>query len=199
MPNINDCGGMFQSAIIKAVKNNELTINIGWLKDKNSISSGGPSFQGANFPHLSKFEVIGDRQKQAPSFFVASGVIDNFYYRNSENILSLSNFCANGATIKNVYFGSLVKCTNFTGLLNQFGPSEKFYFEEWKTGNVPFQQSQKISPENVHYIIQNAISLADGATARTLTLHATAKTNWQNSEYYEQDLAVLTDKGITIA
>lgn len=70
---------------------------------------------------------------------------------------------------------------------------------KWATGNISFSFSSQFSPESIHYIIQNAIDVADGATARTLTLHATAKTNWQNSEYYEQDLAVLEQKGITIA
>ena len=65
---------------------------------------------------------------------------------------------------------------------------------------MQFQQSTKLSPESIHYLIQNAVNVVDGAEeGRTLTLHATAKTNWQNSEYYEQDLAVLEEKGITIA
>jgi hypothetical protein len=72
-------------------------------------------------------------------------------------------------------------------------------FRNWKFGNVPIPNTWELSPESIHYIIQNAVNLADGATARTLTLHADAKTNWQNSEYYEQDLAVLSTKGITIA
>lgn len=72
-------------------------------------------------------------------------------------------------------------------------------FTKWGKNNIPLNMTSVLTAESIHYIIQNAMSLAEGATARTLTLHATAKTNWQNSEYYEQDLAVLTDKGITIA
>jgi hypothetical protein len=73
------------------------------------------------------------------------------------------------------------------------------HFTEWMKGNISLVQSSILSPESIHYIIQNAVNLADGATARTLTLHAAAKTNWQNSEYYAEDLAVLSTKGITIA
>lgn len=72
-------------------------------------------------------------------------------------------------------------------------------FTKWGKNNIPLNMTSVLTAESIHYIIQNAMSVADGATARTLTLHATVKTNWQNSEYYEQDLAVLTDKGITIA
>lgn len=72
--------------------------------------------------------------------------------------------------------------------------------KNWKKYNLQFPQSSKLSAESIHYIIQNAMNVEDGAEeGRTLTLHATAKTNWQNSEYYEQDLAVLSTKGITIA
>jgi hypothetical protein len=69
----------------------------------------------------------------------------------------------------------------------------------WAKSDIFLGACTKLTPMSVHYIIQNAMGVADGATARTLTLDATAKTNWQNSEYYEQDLAVLSTKGITIA
>lgn len=52
-------------------------------------------------------------------------------------------------------------------------------------------------PYSVHYILENAI----GSTSEpiTLTLHATAKTNWEASEYYEEDLVIASSKNITIA
>lgn len=76
---------------------------------------------------------------------------------------------------------------------------KEVYFTKWKKYNIKLNESMQLKPKSIHYIIQNAMSVADGATARSLTLHATAKANWKTSEYYEQDLAVLTDKGITIA
>lgn len=76
---------------------------------------------------------------------------------------------------------------------------KEVYFTGWKQYRISFVDSIQLKPKSIHYIIQNAMSVAEGATARILQLHAKAKTNWENSEYYEQDLAVLTDKGITIA
>lgn len=55
-----------------------------------------------------------------------------------------------------------------------------------------------ITSESVHYIIQNA----NGGTADapiTLTLHATAKANWEASEYYAEDVIKAQELNITIA
>lgn len=71
-------------------------------------------------------------------------------------------------------------------------------FIGWKQGNLSFSDSASISAISIHNLINNAKSVADGAIARTLTLHATAKTKWQNSEYYEADQAMATEKLITI-
>lgn len=76
---------------------------------------------------------------------------------------------------------------------------KEVYFTDWKSYNINLVDSLQLKPKSIHYIIQNAMDVADGATARKLQLHATAKKKWQNSEYYEADLAVLEDKGITIA
>lgn len=89
--------------------------------------------------------------------------------------------------------------TIFTGAFYSCNELENINLKGWMQVDISFSYSSKLTPESIHYIIQNAIDVAEGATARTLTLHATAKTNWQNSEYYEQDLAVLEQKGITIA
>lgn len=91
------------------------------------------------------------------------------------------------------------KCTSFSTAFYNTLALVTLEFDKWKQTDINLAQSSKLSAESIHYIIQNAVDVADGATARTLTLHATAKTNWQNSEYYEQDLAVLSTKGITIA
>ena len=79
--------------------------------------------------------------------------------------------------------------------------TEEIRITNWKYGNITLYGGSQYSasPLSVHHTIQNAVGLADGATARTLILSTTIKTNWQNSEYYEQDLAVLSTKGITIA
>lgn len=94
--------------------------------------------------------------------------------------------------------GSVENCVDFSISVSQAINTTTIKFVNWKQGDIQ-TMSRLLLPESIHYIIQNAMDVADGATARTLTLHATAKTNWQNSEYYEQDLAVLEQKGITIA
>lgn len=101
--------------------------------------------------------------------------------------------------VKSIILTSIEKNTTFNGTWNGLNALETLKFIKWKTLNIELRESSKLLPSSIHYIIQNAMSVADGAKARILVLHATAKVNWQNSEYYEQDLAVLTDKGITIA
>lgn len=118
----------------------------------------------------------------------------------STNNTTLINYAFNQCvSIRKIILTSIKKITVFTNTFYQCYLLECLKFTDWKQGNISLAQSPKLSPESIHYIIQNAIDVEDGATARTLTLHATAKTNWQNSEYYEQDLAVLEQKGITIA
>lgn len=84
---------------------------------------------------------------------------------------------------------AFITCLNLKAIPNFIG---------WKQGNLSFSNSAKISAVSIHNLINNAKSVADGAIARTLTLHATAKTKWQNSEYYEADQAMATEKLITI-
>lgn len=55
-----------------------------------------------------------------------------------------------------------------------------------------------ITSESVHYIIQNANGGTSDAPI-TLTLHATAKANWEVSEYYAEDVAKAQELNITIA
>lgn len=66
------------------------------------------------------------------------------------------------------------------------------------SANLSLSSHPKITPESVHFILQNA----NGGTAEapiTLTLHATAKANWEASEYYEEDVARAQELNITIA
>jgi hypothetical protein len=95
------------------------------------------------------------------------------------------------ADISNVlnFNNAFVTCLNLTAIPNFIG---------WKQGNLSFSNSASISAVSIHNLINNAKSVADGAIARTLTLNATAKTKWQNSEYYEVDQAMATEKLITI-
>jgi surface protein len=71
-------------------------------------------------------------------------------------------------------------------------------FYNWKQGNVNLSYSP-ITPLAVHQLIERSMNASDGATARTLKLKSTTKSAWESSEYYNQDLALLPVKNITIA
>ena len=118
---------------------------------------------------------------------------------NTNKAVNLSNAFSYISSCKELYLTSIENAINMTSMFSGSAMFIVVHFEKWKQTNISISESSSLSPESIHYIIQNAVDLADGATARTLTLHATAKTNWQNSEYYQQDLAVLSTKGITIA
>jgi surface protein len=121
---------------------------------------------------------------------------------NTENLTNMGYFFYNMDKIKHIDL-SMFNIKNVTSLDNAFGLCSSLTDlnppYNWKQSNISFVYSAKLSPISIHLLISRAMDVVDGATARTLTLHATAKTNWQNSEYYEQDLAVLSTKGITIA
>lgn len=101
--------------------------------------------------------------------------------------------------LREVYIDDISGLTNNIGTTSEHKNVKIYNVAKWTKWDMALQYTPVLIPSSIHYIIQNAMSVADGATARILTLHATAKTNWQNSEYYEQDLAVLEQKGITIA
>ena len=104
-------------------------------------------------------------------------------------------------SLRKIKFDDITNVTSFSSSFVGLSALQYCFLTKWKQGSITFPQSSLLLPESIHYIIQNALENvnADGTPTRTLTLHATAKTNWQNSEYYKQDLAVLPTKGITIA
>lgn len=118
---------------------------------------------------------------------------------NSPKNTSCYSIAYNCMACEYIDLGDCGNVENWTTAFSAVWLCPTIIFRNWRFGNVPISNSLKLSAESIHYIIQNAVDLADGATARTLTLSAPAKTNWQNSEYYAEDLAVLSTKGITIA
>lgn len=118
---------------------------------------------------------------------------------DSSNVTNMRACFYNGRNLEECYFTSIGKVTNIELAFNICNVLRVLHFTDWKQLNIELTYSHSLEPSSIHYIIQNAMSLAEGATARTLTLHATAKANWEASEYYEQDLALLEEKGITIA
>lgn len=156
-------------------------------------------FRSANWKSPCSVRIIGSREIknmgtifQQPTF---TEPLTFFEYLNSIKLTSIA--LSNGISAKKIKFGSLENCTNF--VISPTNVCEVFEFDNWKQGDLNLSALNLLTPQSIHYIIQHAMSIADGATARTLTLHATAKTNWEASEYYQEDLAVLEEKGITIA
>lgn len=119
---------------------------------------------------------------------------------DTTNVTDFGRTFSNCRNLKKIELTSVKNATTFVSMFEgNVGKLEEVYFTEWLKAGISISGASLLKAESIHYIIQNAMDVADGATARTLTLHATAKTNWQNSEYYEADLAVLEKKGITIA
>jgi hypothetical protein len=195
IPKATNASYMFLGCQVGEIEN-EVVVNFGWKKDTDTLCSAEGMFQNLKL-NIDKLVIEGDRCKNFGSVNInASSSINEFYALNSENCVNISHISWN-TRIKRIFLGSVENCTTFANFNNNQN-LEIVQMSRWKQTNLS-TNSRSLLPSSIHYIIQNAMSLAEGATARTLTLNATAKTNWQNSEYYEQDLAVLTDKGITIA
>ena len=152
-----------------------------------------------NLPDLEKFPQIKNTNNVKTFEFCFSNINLNVDIAiNTDSAVTFyGTFYA--SQFKSIILTSLRNVTSFTNAYTNTNSLVTLKFTEWKQADINLAQSSKLSAESIHYIIQNAMNVVDGATARTLTLHSTAKTNWQNSEYYEADLAVLEQKGITIA
>ena len=154
-----------------------------------------------NLPSLEKFPQIKNTNNVKTFEFCFSNIRLNVDIAiNTDSAVTFyGTFYA--SQYKSIILTSLRNATSFTNTYTNTNSLVTLKFTEWKKGDISLAQSSLLSAESINYIIQNALENvnADGTPTRTLTLHATAKTNWQNSEYYEQDLAVLPTKGITIA
>lgn len=122
----------------------------------------------------------------------------------TRSVTNMNSVFTNTYFAQEIFIENVESVVSFSDTFTNIGAystpkNVKISFARWKQASISISRTSQLTSESIHYIIQNAVDVADGATARTLTLHATAKANWQNSEYYEQDLAVLSTKGITIA
>lgn len=118
---------------------------------------------------------------------------------NSSLVASFSSTFMQCRIMRNISIDDVSSCVDFSNMFGSCFALVNLRIGNWKQNNIALPNSDLLSPESIHYIIQNAVNLADGATARTLTLHADAKTNWMNSEYYEEDEITRIAKGIEIA
>lgn len=124
---------------------------------------------------------------------------------NIPNTKSIYQCFFNGVNIDEIHITSVAKCTNFTqafyvNLPTNIPSTKVVHLEEWKQGDIDLKYYSLLEAESPDYIIENAIYKEDGATDRTLTLHATAGANWDaNSKYQgEERNLILTQKGIEV-
>lgn len=190
--------GSFQNANLVNCQG-DISINVGNKSTTNSNVVFTNAFQNTTNINLNRFEIVGDRVSDLNAlFFVAVGNINELVIESSENVTSVNNLIMNGVTVGKLILGSVERCTNFTNFTGNRNPST-VHFTRWKTTNIPLAQASKLLPESINYIIEHALGEEDGATQRTLTLHATAKANWQQDAEYEKYAAMAVEKLITIA
>ncbi len=104
-------------------------------------------------------------------------------------------------SLKYVEYLDLVNNTNTTTMFNFCESLEIINIINWKSLNLSFSDSSKLSAESIDNILENAVDVVDGAEeGRTLQLHATAGANWDaNSKYQgEERNLILTQKGIEV-
>ena len=173
--------------------------NIGNSEDNPNYCDVQQQFRQATFNAECSIEIKGDRTISGFTSFLQQVTynipLKHFIYLDSFRLTSIAQYPSVKA--KKIKFGSLENCTDFG--INPSVNCEVFEFDNWKQGNLILTNCSALNINSLNYIIEHALGEEDGATARTLTLHATAKANWEASEYYEADLAVLEEKGITIA
>lgn len=187
-----------RAAKILNIENNEIVIDCGMYSDNKSNCTFQNAFYGTTGDDECNFKILGDRLVNLRDMFANCKLqIGEFIFEDSGRVNDLAETFLN-SFIKKIKLGSVENVGNFTSTFYTTA-LEEVKFSRWKRFDISLSRTEILSAYSIHYIIQNAMSVADGATARTLILHATAKTNWQNSEYYEQDSAVLTDKGIEIS
>lgn len=159
-------------------------------------------FAGAKIPNVEELELIGDCGTDMGSIVSGANFPKKLICLETDNVTKFNQICWTNTAIRAVHLGSVKKANSFFNMLYvtfQDNNIEEFTCLDWKAADLDAQYCPKLKSECIHYIIQNAMSVADGAKARTLTLHATAFDNWQKSEYFINDFYVAREKNITIA
>jgi hypothetical protein len=103
---------------------------------------------------------------------------------------------------KRIKFGSLANCTTFpTSMINT---CEEFEFDDWKQGDLNLSALNLLTPQSIRYDLDNAMTIEEGATNRTLILHADANANFiasfESEDAYNAYIEeIASTKDITIA
>lgn len=104
--------------------------------------------------------------------------------------------CSNNTNFGNTFYGctsvsklhikSIAKSTGFGNAFYNLTSLTELLAEDWKSHSIQLQWSSKLTPSSIRYIIwhalngENALGFEnEGATSRTLQLHATPYASWE--------------------
>lgn len=188
--NLHKCTRItFQNTIFDSAPEN-ITINLGNYADTPTILNLNAMFQGVKTriasPEKIKITLYGDRCNNLTGFlFVSPLPVTEFEYLDSQNVTSLNGLYMNGPQVETIILGSVENCTDFTSMIGNRNP-KTLHFTRWKQVDINFKSSSKLPLESIKYIIWHALNGGNtlgfenqGATSRTLQLHATPYASWE--------------------
>lgn len=195
--NATTCNSFFRNTSSQAKYSEvKFIINTGWTSDNPASLNLGYFFHThKNKDYTPSFEILGDRCNDLDTFDYYCTSIGSLIYLNSYNLSKIRNI----TKVSNIKLGSIENITTDFTTSNDINSIE---FDRWKKYGVSLSSASSLPPQYINYIIEHALGEEDGAVARILYLHATAKTNWMNTELnpdYEYYQAMATEKLITIA
>lgn len=160
-------------------------------EDYSSVTSAQYSFQRCK--QLKKFVASMPNLSSAQAMFTECTNIEEIRIPDSR-IKDVYTFAYSCSKLKLLELG-LDLSTNAANQSFQCSSLEDCWLRNWKAYNISLASAPKINPYSIHFILNHT----ESTTARTLTLHATTKANWEASEYYEEDLERAQLLNITIA
>lgn len=122
----------------------------------------------------------------------------------TDNATSIGPMFYGCGKVSRIKLSSVAKATHISTAFANCPSLITLEFDNWKASSIPITSSPSLSSESIRYILDHACTIEEGATNRTLTLHATAKTNFQNSfasidDYNAYIAEIASTKDITIA
>lgn len=160
-------------------------------EDYSSVTVAYYSFQRCL--QLKKFVASMPNLTTAQNMFEECTNIEEISIPDSK-IVNISMFAYSCNKLKKLELG-LNLTSNGTWQSFACSSLEDCWLRNWNAYNIILDRSPNITPYSIHFILNHT----ESTTARTLTLHATAKANWEASEYYEEDLERAQQLNITIA
>lgn len=168
---------------IKALNQVEkkITIQAGNVSDVNRLISLQEFMRGTRIA-IEEIEILGDSVRSITWLAHGNITVKRIIARNTPNLNSCNNVAS--SSIEYVKLGSIKNCNGISGLSSAF--LETIEFDEWVKGDISLNTASLLSANNIRYIIwhalngENALGFEnEGATSRTLKLHATPYASWE--------------------